>query len=101
MFKEEVIVGLTSFDVYNEVLPFRNQQTPYAQLAPTPKVHINMVHDQLQAIVNIARNTLPILCSSRVYYMVSLVPSYRQCVSRNIYYRLLIDHVPYQCALLV
>ena len=47
MFKDQLILGLTSFDAYNEELLFRNQQTPYAQLAPTPKVPITMVHDQL------------------------------------------------------
>ena len=43
MFKDQLILGLTSFDAYNEELLFRNQQTPYAQLAPTPKVPITMV----------------------------------------------------------
>ena len=47
MFKDQLLLGLTSFDAYNEELLFRNQQTPYSQLAPTTKVNINMVHDQL------------------------------------------------------
>ena len=45
MFKDQLLLGLTSFDAYNEELLFRNQQTPYSQLAPTTKVNINMLHD--------------------------------------------------------